>query len=44
LGPGIKEGVVHDRRVDSTDLVPTIGAMMGFSAALSQGRPVSELL
>jgi len=44
LGPGIREGVVHDRRVDSTDLVPTIGAMMGFSAALSQGRPVSELL
>jgi len=44
LGPGIREGVVHDRRIDSTDLVPTIGAMMGFSAALSQGRPVSELL
>ena len=44
LGPGIHEGVVHDRPVDSTDLVPTIGAMMGFSAALSQGRPVSELL
>src|SRR6266566_5097906 len=43
LGPGIREGVVHDRRVDSTDLVPTIGAIMGFSAALSQGRPVSEL-
>src|SRR5438552_7943876 len=44
LGPGIREGVVHDRPVDSTDLVPTIGAMMGFSAALSHGRPVSELL
>jgi len=44
LGPGIHEGVVHDRPVDSTDLVPTIGAMMGFSAALSAGRPVSELL
>jgi len=44
LGPGIHEGVVHDRPVDSTDLVPTIGAMMGFSAALSQGHPVLELL
>src|SRR2546421_2273429 len=43
LGPGIREGVVHDRRVDSTDLVPTIGAIMGFSAALSPGRPVAEL-
>jgi hypothetical protein len=44
LGPGIHEGVVHDRPVDSTDLVPTIGAMMGFSAPLSQGRPLAELL
>ena len=44
LGPGIREGVVHDRPVDSTDLVPTIGGIMGFSASLSQGKPVPELL
>src|SRR5580765_7628730 len=44
LGPGIRQGVVHDRAVQSTDLVPTIGAMMGFSAALSQGKPIGELL
>src|SRR5258706_6173265 len=43
LGPGIREGLVHDRRVDSTDLVPTIGAIMGFSAALSQGSLVAGL-
>ena len=44
LGPGIREGVVHDRPMDSTDLVPTIGGIMGFSAALSKGKPIPELL
>jgi len=44
LGPGIREGVVHDRPLDSIDLVPTIGGIMGFSASLSQGKPIPELL
>ena len=44
LGAGVREGLVFDRRVDSTDLVPTVGAMMGFSPSLAQGKPVSELL
>jgi hypothetical protein len=44
LGPGIREGVVHDHPVDSTDLVPTIGSIMGFSASLSQGKLIPELL
>jgi hypothetical protein len=44
LGPGIREGVVHDRPMDSTDLVPTIGGIMGFSASLSTGKPITELL
>jgi hypothetical protein len=44
LGPGIAEGVVHDRAMESTDLVPTIGRIMGFSASLSRGKPVAELL
>ena len=43
LGPGIREGVVHDRALDSTDLVPTIGSIMGFSASLVQGTPIREL-
>src|SRR5207248_10852891 len=34
LGPGIREGVVYDRAVDSIDLVPTLGSMMGFTASL----------
>jgi hypothetical protein len=44
MGQGVREGVVFDRPVESTDLVPTLGAMMGFSPALAQGRPIPELL
>ncbi len=43
-GPGIREGVVFDRAIDSTDLVPTVGSMLGFSASFSQGKPIGELL
>lgn len=43
IGPGIRENVVVDRPVDSTDLVPTIGARLGFNARLSQGKPLVEL-
>ena len=44
LGAGIRPGVVYDRPVESIDLVPTLGAIMGFDARLSQGRPIAELL
>jgi hypothetical protein len=44
LGAGVREGVVYDRQMQSTDLVPTIGAMMGFSSSLSQGTAIQELL
>jgi hypothetical protein len=44
VGPGVREGVVYDRAVDSTDLVPTLGSMLGFSPSMAQGRPISELL
>lgn len=43
LGPGIREGVVHDRALDSIDLVPTIGSIMGFSPSLVHGTPIREL-
>jgi hypothetical protein len=43
-GPGIREGVVFDRVIDSTDLVPTLGSMLGFSPSLCQGKPIGELL
>ncbi|HZQ20722.1 MAG TPA: hypothetical protein VFA90_18675 [Terriglobales bacterium] len=44
LGPGIREGVIYDRAVESTDLVPTLGALMGFSPSLAQGKPITELV
>jgi hypothetical protein len=44
LGAGVRPGLVFDRAVDSTDLVPTLGAMLGFSPSMSQGKPIAELL
>ena len=44
IGPHIREGVIYDRAVESIDLVPTLGAMLGFSASLAQGKPISELV
>ncbi len=43
LGAGVREGVVFDRPMQSTDLVPTLGAMLNFSPSLAQGRPIPEL-
>jgi len=43
LGEGVREGVVVDRATDSTDLVPTLGAMLDFSATMAQGKPIHEL-
>jgi hypothetical protein len=44
LGAGVRQGVVYDRPMQSIDLVPTLGAMMGFSASLSQGKLIKELV
>jgi len=44
MGPGIREGVVHDRAVESVDLVPTLGTMLGFSPSFAHGKPISELV
>jgi hypothetical protein len=44
LGAGVRQGVVYDEPMQSIDLVPSLGAIMGFSAAQSQGKPVRELL
>ena len=44
LGAGVREGVVYDRPIQSIDLVPTLGAIMGFSPRLSQGNLITELL
>lgn len=44
IGPGIRENIVVDRRVESTDLVPTLGSLLGFSAEMAQGKPITEVL
>ncbi len=43
-GPGIRENVVFDRAMESTDLVPTLGSILGFSPSFAQGKPIRELL
>jgi hypothetical protein len=42
LGAGVREGVLIDEPMQSIDLVPSLGAMMGFSATQSNGRPIKE--
>ena len=44
MGAGVRPGVVYDNPIQSIDLVPSLGAIMGFSAAQSQGKPIRELL
>jgi arylsulfatase A-like enzyme len=44
LGSGVRQGVVYDHPMQSIDLVPTLGAMMGFSPSLAQGSPIKELV
>jgi hypothetical protein len=44
LGPGVREGAVVNRPVDSLDLVPTLGKLLNFSPSLAQGRPLVEIL
>lgn len=43
MGPGIRENVVVDRAVESVDLVPTLGSLLGFSPRLAQGQPLAEV-
>src|SRR3954468_13510565 len=44
MGPGIRQNVIVDRPVESVDLVPTLGASLGFSPRLAQGKPLPEVL
>jgi hypothetical protein len=43
LGPGIRQNVVVDRAVESIDLVPTLGALLGFDARYSKGKAIAEV-
>ena len=44
LGAGTRQGVVYDTPIQSIDLVPSIGAMMGFSPSQSSGKLIPELV
>ena len=44
LGPNVKQNVIVDRPVQSTDLIPTLGAYFGFDARLSQGKRIAEVV
>ena len=44
MGPSIREGVIVDRPVEPIDLVPTLGALLGFPASLAQGKLIPEVL
>jgi len=43
LGPGIRQNAVVDKPVESIDLVPTLGALLGFDARYAQGRPIAGI-
>jgi hypothetical protein len=43
LGPDVKQNVVVDRPIESTDLIPTLGKYFGFDARFSTGKPVTEV-
>lgn len=44
MGPGVRENVVVDRPVSSIDLVPTLGARLGFHARFSKGSVLGEVV
>jgi arylsulfatase A-like enzyme len=44
LGAGVRPGVIYSDPMQSIDLVPSLGAILGFSAAQSEGKPVRELI
>ncbi|HUB18797.1 MAG TPA: hypothetical protein VL990_09200 [Acidobacteriaceae bacterium] len=44
LGAGVREGVVYDSPIQSIDLVPSVGAIFGFSPGQAQGKPIPQLI
>jgi hypothetical protein len=43
LGPNIRQGVFVQRPIESIDLVPTVGKLLGFSTPLAQGSVLPEV-
>ncbi len=44
VGPAVRGNTVVDRPVESTDLIPTLGAYFGFDARFSTGKPIAEVV
>lgn len=44
LGPHVRQNTTVDRPLDSLDLVPTLGALMGFQTQGAKGKPIVEVI
>ena len=44
MGPHVRENVSINRPVQSLDLVPTLGALLGFSPTMAHGSPLTEVI
>jgi hypothetical protein len=44
LGPGIRQNLTVDRPVEPIDVVPTVGALLGFETPVATGRLIAELV
>ncbi len=44
LGPGVRQGAFVERAVESVDLVPTVGRLLGFPTPLGQGTVLAEVV
>jgi hypothetical protein len=43
FGPGIRQGALIDAEGDQIDIVPTVGAALGFPTPFAEGRVLSEM-
>ncbi len=43
VGPRVRENIFINRPVQSLDLVPTLGALLGFSPMMARGKPLPEV-
>lgn len=43
LGPGVRSGTIVHHPIESIDLVPAVGRLLGFDTAASEGKPIPEL-
>ncbi len=44
LGPDIKQDTVITHRRDMTDIVPTVGELLGFPTPYTEGKPLFEMI